>query len=1134
MTPALPCLALGLWLVAGTQEPSAPTSPAPPAPLESEPVPSLVPPSIGRPLEGFVFKLAAMDDDERQRLERYLADLVGFPLTFDLLVEADERITSIRRYEKARCVPLDDGRALCDIWRARVLREVRVEGLPGALLESDLMKRVFLRPGEPLDEETETSGKSRLVRQRSRIEDFLEREGFYGAEVRLLVRKVNGQGERDVVIRVRGGSFVRVRRVDVDGVSPLPQNTVREAFGQMCFSGEGLLDGVFVGNIISCFNKRRLQVTVDRFVDELHELGYPEARVRAEPAFVDPRQAKDANCAYSPVEIERYDAQGLKPPPRCVDLMVDIDPGTKVTARFHGPPDEPKLTVLPDFLGGTILWLRETIYEPVSRLLQQIADAPSSTAADTDLVGRRMQDQLTFEETGAVDETEIEVSARKVEEYLASRGRIEPSVVVEDREFPGERVVDFYAQPSPIATIRSIRFVGNERITAEEILDGTELAAHPRSFTHSGAISPALLTDDEERIRAFYADRGYPEATVTATTEVDPQGNIDVVFLVEEGEAFLLAGVVLAGGAPELTPEVLRAIRHCEGGIATLERREPHAEEDCRSAPLRPDELDADAQRVQGVYASHGYPNVEAAVETSFSPEGAVVRISVVPLDATEAERRNPKPGNVKQVELGEVFLEGNQDTRRDVLLREAGLDGKSGEPLDPLALGKGISRLRRTGLYESVELQYLGLEGESDRAHVRLSVAERPAFTVDTSVGFSTEQLVSWRNEVRHRNLFGTMLDANWLFDFGLFVGRFSQTRTQVRWPRIFGSDISASVVPLAVSYLDEPAGVRLGTPSTPAGQKATASWESPDLRRRLFSLGGGLGLDWRLRDVAPIVDDKLTFGVAVELRYDWLDPAGEPFNPFSQEAFETLDGLLTVFDNDVTQVAALTPRVAYNNVDNPFDPRDGLGLEVFFRGSSPPFVANGPYGVLGINARGYLTLFDRFTVAAGGRSRLGFAATSDACEDPGCEWALMQNDLLLLGGERSVRGVEENQIGVLGPAYDQQLERVLDDAGQPIVQLRPGYYGIAASVELRYTLIRQLFIGEVRPAAFFDVGVSTDDFDFDFSPTPSEPRDLRYATGVGVGIRYVLPVGPLALDFAWSPTRGTYATYLNFGYVF
>jgi outer membrane protein assembly factor BamA len=297
--------------------------------------------------------------------------------------------------------------------------------------------------------------------------------------------------------------------------------------------------------------------------------------------------------------------------------------------------------------------------------------------------------------------------------------------------------------------------------------------------------------------------------------------------------------------------------------------------------------------------------------------------------------------------------------------------------------------------------------------------------------------------------------------------------------------------------------------------------------------SVGSSLSIDWRLADVHPLVDNKLVIGLGFELRYDWLTLSGEPIAPLSQRALDTWDGLKLALDGVApTQIAAVTPRIAYTNIDSLFDPSRGFAAEVFYRISPPPLVPL-TYSVLGASVRGYATVWERLTLAGGARLRLGFSGTSDRCgPEGGCEWALMQSDLLLVGGERTVRGVAENQVGVIGPIYDQQL-RPVTDRGGPVVAVHPGFYSGVMNLELRYTLIKQLFIGSVKPALFADAGVSTSDFTLPSFATDA-PIDLRYATSVGVGLRYVMPVGPLAIDFAYSPTRQTTGVHIQFGYVF
>jgi outer membrane protein assembly factor BamA len=1079
-------------------------------------------------------EVVALADDEEERLQGYLKGVVDPG-------EAERRLLELGAYKRAACDKRDLVHIRCKLTRARVLRDVRVDGLPLALLESDLKKRVFLVPGEPLDED-EASGKSRLGRQRQRIEEFLEREGFIGAQVRLLVQRVNDAGDHDVLIRIRGGAFPTVRRVDLAEWGPLSQKELEEAYGAMCWSSEGFLDGAFLGRL-ACYNKRRLQATTETFLARLIEEGYPEARVRAVPVFIDAAHSEDPECARTVAEVDAYKDNGLKVPPLCVDIKVEVHAGKKVTARFHskGAP----IARTPTWLApGTLLWLRETLLEPVSRGFDVVARGRPDEAEDTRLVEQRLKESLSFESAASADETEIEISAESVAEYLGKRGYVAPQVTVDHRTYEDELVVDFRMKPGRVGAVTDVRFVGNKTISTREIEKNVELAARPRAWDKSGTLSPAQLADDEARIRDYYEDRGFAEANVTSRASIDDMGGIHVVFSIEEGDRFVVQNVLLVGGAPAMAADVLASLKHCEGGLASVEDRKPETGADCAGAPLRVDELEADAQRVQNAYASHGYPNVEAVVDTAFTPKGTDIRVTVLPPDADEAERADPKVDNVKPVRVGEVFVVGNEVTRRDVILREVGLDAADEDGiLDPIQIQKGVSRLRRTGLYQSVDLQYLGLDDPGGRAHVRIGVDERPAFTVDTSVGFSTERLWSLRLDIRHKNVLGSMFDVDALGDFGLFIGRYSQGKIAVRWPRILGSDVSASLIPIAVTYSDEPAGARLSVPASPAGQKIGAAWLAPDERRRLFSVGGSFALDWRLNDVHEWVDNKLVLGLGFELRYDWLDASSPYVPPASWESLVTGDGLKFVFrenENNVavpvkaSQVAALTPRVAYTNVDNPFDPKEGWAAEAFFRAAIPPLVPQF-FGVLGLSGRGYYTIWERLTFAGGARLRTGFATdVSESCPEGGCEWALMQNDLLRLGGERSVRGVPEGQIGVFGPLYDQQLAKVTDPKGNQIAQVHPGLYSGVVNLEVRYTLVKQLFLGDLKVAGFFDGGMSTNDFNFETNPDPEAPADFRYATGIGAGLRYVMPVGPLSLDVAYSPQRRTYNFYVIFGYVF
>jgi outer membrane protein insertion porin family len=112
--------------------------------------------------------------------------------------------------------------------------------------------------------------------------------------------------------------------------------------------------------------------------------------------------------------------------------------------------------------------------------------------------------------------------------------------------------------------------------------------------------------------------------------------------------------------------------------------------------------------------------------------------------------------------------------------------------------------------------------------------------------------------------------------------------------------------------------------------------------------------------------------------------------------------------------------------------------------------------------------------------------------------------------GGENTVRSFEEQE---LGPK---------DIDGTPL----GGEAYSVFSLELR-----QRLRGRLEGALFWDVGNVTPDYK-DFWKLEG------YEQGIGAGIRYTFPVGPIRIDAAWNPNPGVddpdYVVHLSFGMAF
>ncbi|MBP7948662.1 MAG: BamA/TamA family outer membrane protein [Verrucomicrobiales bacterium] len=95
--------------------------------------------------------------------------------------------------------------------------------------------------------------------------------------------------------------------------------------------------------------------------------------------------------------------------------------------------------------------------------------------------------------------------------------------------------------------------------------------------------------------------------------------------------------------------------------------------------------------------------------------------------------------------------------------------------------------------------------------------------------------------------------------------------------------------------------------------------------------------------------------------------------------------------------------------------------------------------------------------------------------------------------GGANSVRSFAERELGPLSAVNETPLG---------------GTRAITANLELSYG-----FTNSLEAAVFGDAGSLDTSGQFGFS------SDLRY--GIGAGLRYLLPFGPLRVDYGWNPSR-------------
>ncbi|MBK7280030.1 autotransporter assembly complex protein TamA [Candidatus Aalborgicola defluviihabitans] len=194
--------------------------------------------------------------------------------------------------------------------------------------------------------------------------------------------------------------------------------------------------------------------------------------------------------------------------------------------------------------------------------------------------------------------------------------------------------------------------------------------------------------------------------------------------------------------------------------------------------------------------------------------------------------------------------------------------------------------------------------------------------------------------------------------------------------------------------------------------------------------------------------------------------------------------------------------------NFNSAVFPTKGWGLGVQVGGGSTLGSQNDPYGrvmarwigiaPLGVQADSTQTALRAGRLAL--RAEAGAVLAKDGV-------ALPSTQLFLVGGDNSVRGYGYRSLGI-----------TLPDG-----QTTAGRYLATGSVEWQRPIISNGLLTDWESTVFIDAGAVAD-----------RPADLRAKVGVGVGVRWKSPVGPLQIDLAYGVAVERLRLHVNVGFNF
>lgn len=328
-----------------------------------------------------------------------------------------------------------------------------------------------------------------------------------------------------------------------------------------------------------------------------------------------------------------------------------------------------------------------------------------NTTFDTD----KLRKEIEVKVGDPVDDIKLSAAQQKIVEMYEKKGYSD--VIVSYDIAPSAREgfssVVFKLDEGARGIIHDIRFEGNTAISARNLRGKLKSKEHHvwNLWGKKGKLNNQDMQEDIKIIEQAFQDEGYVYAKVTEVRrEPVSAKEMDLVFVINEGTKYDVAGVSLSGNTLFTQDELMRGIQQ-ESGFS-----------------YKGSFVKADEKMIQDYYGSRGY--ADARVETSIRESGpGQVGVAYHVTEGTKSF-------------INKVNISGNSVTKDEVIRRE--MPFAPGEELNTVKIAAGKSRLENLNYFSAVDVRNTpsGTEGYKD---VDIHVAEQSTGTMNFGAGFSS-----------------------------------------------------------------------------------------------------------------------------------------------------------------------------------------------------------------------------------------------------------------------------------------------------------------------------------------------------------------------------------------------------------
>lgn len=984
--------------------------------------------------------------------------------------EAEKLLRETGLFFKVNCQ--GSSKIICHLTRLNKISDIQFKGIPAALLQADLRKKLPLHKGDILPS-SDAQINGIIKKTRERVKSYLHKNGYFSSFVKVSLHQIPKKPFATLKIEILKGFFRRIKQVEVIGAHNLRPARIQTTFKALCMSFQNLIRSIYIGSF-SCYSKGLIEDNI-RYLERLYaDKGFFQADIQVSHQFIPCKKNKEAQKS-------------------CVSLRVRIDEGPRVKIQIN--IHDGQWTEASGFKAfvQTVFGLRV-----FSRLLNTNLSGGIWPNDETINV-LQLEKATTFRESKIVNALEVQNSVKAIKTALGEFGYMSPHVSGHIRFQSDEHIlVQFDVTPRNPTRLTKRTLSGNHQVPSSKITSTLTFRAQIATAFHTGHIIESDLQADKHNILALYKSLGFHGTNVSSSLASPDGHRLHLNYNIDEGIQNFVDSLQISGGQSQLNKQALQSLSNCnKGNQVSKQQKQP-----CKNSVFFEGSLQQDKLQIQNIYYEAGFLRPDIITTTKKLTEDRYQIEYVI-------------KGPLVRQKISAILLEGNLRTNRNAIFREAKLPTKRTqfETLTPEHIGRAISRLRQSGLFDKVSYRFLQVEKKPERS-LLVELVERESLKVDTAASFSTDNLFAAYFGVSETNLLGSMLSLNFDMDWGLFWGRRSDLSLALTWPRIWGTRLYLHVQ--APYFLYE------NKLQTKAPQ-------------RHFEAIASAGLTYQ-------ITDKLSTSLMYIFRLDkWeIPPVGGSFFSNPYESLKSMDGLLTVLKRPSSFRGILRPRLQYISLDNPFNPKAGISLSTSLEFSGKALAADNAYSIFEIDATAYTTKWD-ITLAARLRIQRAFIG------DPTKMWWVLkyQSNFDTLGGDRSVRGYPQDDIGFWGRLYDDRGNFIRSADTDDVVGFHPGNLSILANLELRFPLFTNLPLGQLDGAVFTDFGLTSLCQGLftctESSPDTDSTQSRPLGWSIGFGVRYVFPVGPISLDYAVAPLQAGSGIFnrqsrlhLMFGYAF